>query len=139
MFEKMLVPFDGSEHSERALDVSIKMAKEFIGNITLIHVYPIHFYSMETALIGEAEAARRRAALNVLAKAKERVEAEGIHLETQVMEGQIVQEILKVAREDKFDLIVMGARGVSKIRELILGSVSEGVIRHAPCPVLVVK
>jgi len=53
--------------------------------------------------------------------------------------GRTVQGILKTAREGGFDLIVMGARGVSKIRELLLGSVSDGVIRNAPCPVLVTK
>jgi nucleotide-binding universal stress UspA family protein len=44
-----------------------------------------------------------------------------------------------VCREGKFDLIVMGARGLSKIEELVLGSVSDGVTRHACCPILVVK
>jgi nucleotide-binding universal stress UspA family protein len=51
----------------------------------------------------------------------------------------MVQEILKTARDSEFNLIVMGARGISKIREMLLGSVSDGVIRNAPCPVLVTK
>lgn len=54
-------------------------------------------------------------------------------------EGQVVQEIVKASKEGKFGLIVIGARGMSKIRELISGSVTDGVIRHASCPVLVVK
>jgi nucleotide-binding universal stress UspA family protein len=54
-------------------------------------------------------------------------------------EGHTVQETLKIARDSKFDLIVMGARGISRIREILLGSVSDGVIRNAPCPVLVTK
>ncbi|MCK4482049.1 universal stress protein, partial [Candidatus Bathyarchaeota archaeon] len=47
--------------------------------------------------------------------------------------------VLETAKDGKFNLIVMGARGVSKIREILLGSVSDGVIRNAPCPVLVTK
>jgi nucleotide-binding universal stress UspA family protein len=46
---------------------------------------------------------------------------------------------VELAKEGDFDLIVMGARGMSKIRELLLGSVSEGVVRNAPCNVLIVK
>jgi len=64
---------------------------------------------------------------------------EGVQVETLLREGRTVQEILKVARDSEFELIVMGARGISKIREMLLGSVSDGVIRNAPCPVLVTK
>jgi len=49
------------------------------------------------------------------------------------------EEILKKAREGNFDLIVIGARGISKMKEILIGSVSHGVTTHAPCPVLVVK
>lgn len=51
----------------------------------------------------------------------------------------MVQEILKTARDSEFNLIVMGGRGISKTREMLLGSVINGVIRNAPCPVLVTK
>ena len=60
-------------------------------------------------------------------------------VETLLGEGHTVEEILKTAKEGEFDLIVMGARGLSTIKEIFLGSVSHGVTRHAPCPVLVVK
>ena len=56
-----------------------------------------------------------------------------------LIEGHAVEQIVKVCRENKFDLIVMGARGLSRIKEMLLGSVSDGVTRHAYCPVLVVK
>jgi nucleotide-binding universal stress UspA family protein len=58
---------------------------------------------------------------------------------TLLSEGHTVEEILKTAEEGEFDLIVMGARGISRIKEILMGSVSDGVTRHAPCPVLVGK
>ncbi|MCW3994244.1 MAG: universal stress protein, partial [Candidatus Bathyarchaeota archaeon] len=83
--------------------------------------------------------AARKAGTTILGDGENKVKAEGIQVETLLREGHTVQEILKIAQDSKFDLIVMGARGISKIREMFLGSVSDGVIRNAPCPVLVTK
>ena len=81
----------------------------------------------------------REAGARILAQGQEKAKAEGVEVETMLREGHVVHEIVRAAEEGKFDLIVMGARGISKIKELILGSVSDGVIRNAPCPVLVTK
>jgi len=83
--------------------------------------------------------AARKAGTTILTDGENKVKAEGVQVETLLREGHTVQEILKVARDSEFELIVMGARGISKIREMLLGSVSDGVIRNAPCPVLVTK
>ena len=155
LFEKILAPLDGSEHSLRALEIAIQTAKKFGGKISLIHVYsvtagpiimpepttltPSVVPAMTAAEVFKVAEAARKAGRNILASGEERVKAEGIQVETMLREGDTVQEILKAAREGEFDLIVMGARGISKIREILLGSVSDGVIRNAPCPVLVVK
>jgi len=55
------------------------------------------------------------------------------------VEGHAVEEIVREVREHGFDLIVIGARGLSHIREILLGSVTDGVIHHVSCPVLVIK
>jgi nucleotide-binding universal stress UspA family protein len=155
LFNKILVPLDGSEHSLRALEIAIQIAKKFDGKITLIHVYSV---SVRPVIVPEpstltpgipimapteysrvAEAVREAGA-RILANGKEKAKAEGVEeVETMLKEGHVVQEIVKAAEEGKFDLIVMGARGISKIKELILGSVSDGVVRNAPCPVLITK
>ena len=83
--------------------------------------------------------AARKAGSAILADGKSKIGADGVTVETLLKEGHTVQEILKTARDGEFDLIVMGARGISKIREILLGSVSDGVIRNAPCPVLITK
>jgi nucleotide-binding universal stress UspA family protein len=154
LFNKILVPLDGSEHSLRALEIAIQIAKKFNGKITLIHVYSV---SVRPVIVPEpstltpsipimapteysrvAEAVREAGA-RILASGKDKAKAEGVDVEIMLREGHVVQEIVKAAEEGKFDLIVMGARGISKIKELILGSVSDGVVRNAPCPVLVTK
>ncbi|RLI42102.1 universal stress protein [Candidatus Bathyarchaeota archaeon] len=156
LFKKILVPLDGSEHSLRALEIAVQIAKKFEAKITLIHVYsvgirpvvmpepttltPIGVPVMAPTDVSKVAEATRKAGAAILADGEEKVKAEGIEdVETLLKEGHSVQEIVKTAKEGSFDLIVIGARGISKIREIILGSVSDGVVHNAPCPVLVVK
>lgn len=155
MFEKILVPLDGSEHSLRALQIAVQIAKRFNGKITLIHAYSVGVrpivmaepatLSPQTIPIMAPEdfskvvEATRKMGTTILADGEGKVKAEGVPVETLLKEGHSVQEILRTARDGNFDLIVMGARGISKIREVFLGSVSDGIIRNAPCPVLVTK
>ena len=154
MFEKILVPLDGSEHSLKALTVAIQIAKKFGGKISLIHVYSLALTPgmlpepttltppipvMAPADVSRTIEAARKVGLNVLAEGEQKVKAEGVQVETMLKEGHTVQEIINTAVKEKFDLIVIGARGISKIRELLLGSVTDGVIHHASCPVLVIK
>ncbi|MGD8507032.1 MAG: universal stress protein [Candidatus Bathyarchaeota archaeon] len=150
MFEKILVPLDGSEHSVRASDNAVKIAKKFNGKITLIHVYSgmnpvfVSAITRETGIpdpkfLSKLDEAAREAGANILADGEERAKAEGVQVETLLSAGHTVEEILKTSKEGRFDLIVIGARGLSSIKEIFLGSVSHGVIIHARCPVLVVK
>ncbi len=155
LFEKILVPLDGSEHSLRALEIAIQLAKKFGGKVTLVHVYSVSVRPiimpepttltppgvpvMTPAEVSRVVEATRRAGTRVLQDGEQKVKLENVQVETMLVEGQVVQEITRTAKEGRFDIIVMGARGISKIREMLLGSVSDGVIRHASCPVLVVK
>ena len=155
MFQNLLVPLDGSEHSLRALETAIQIAKKFDAKMTLIHVYsvtvtpvimpepttltPSGVPVMTPAEVTKIVETAREAGQKILADGKRKVESEHIAVETVLKEGNTVQEIAKSAKEARSDLIVMGVKGISKLRELLVGSVSEGVIRQASCPVLVVK
>ena len=154
LFERILVPLDHSEHSQRALDVAIQIAKKFGGKITLIHVYSIvvtpviiHEASSVTSgfpIVNPEYASKlsdsaREAAKRVLEKGKRRAKAENVEVNSLLKEGHTVQEIVRASKEDNFGLIVMGARGVSRIREMLLGSVTDGVMHHTNCPVLVIR
>jgi nucleotide-binding universal stress UspA family protein len=81
----------------------------------------------------------REKARQLLAPAKEKAEKQGVTVQTIVKEGDAVQEIVKTAKEENVELIVMGARGISKLKEILMGSVSHGVSRNAHCPVLIIK
>lgn len=158
LFDKILVPLDGSRSSARALEAAIAIAKKFNGEITLSHVYSVGI--LTATLTSEVEEstltpsgnslppsevywvtkdAIRKAGANLLSKNEEMVRAKGISVEKLLKEGHLVQEIREVAKEGEYDLIVIGVKGISEVRETRLGSVSEKVIRNAQCPVLVIK
>jgi nucleotide-binding universal stress UspA family protein len=139
----------------RALNAAIQIAKCFHGKITLVHVYSV---SMTPVIVPEPSTltapaapmlapiemskvaeASRDAGNHILANGAEKVKTEKVEVETILAEGHTVQEIIKTAKEGDFSLIAIGARGLSHIRILLLGSTTDGVIHHASCPVLVVK
>jgi nucleotide-binding universal stress UspA family protein len=154
-FQKVLVPIDGSEHSQRALEAAVQIAKKFGGKMTLLHVYsvtvpavvlpepttltPAGVPVVTSAEVSKMVEAARTAGNRILTEGEQKVKSSNVEVETALREGNTVQEIVRMAKEGKFDLIVMGVKGVSRIRELLMGSVSEGVIKNAPCPVLIVK
>jgi len=154
LFQKILVPLDGSEHSIKALDVAIQIAKRFRGKITLVHVYSVVAVPsmvpepsvaaagvpvMVPIDISKVIDATRKVGLRILDDGAQRAKAEKVEVETLLEEGHTVEEIIRVAKEGNFELIVVGARGISRIKQMFLGSVSEGVMHHVACPVLVVR
>jgi nucleotide-binding universal stress UspA family protein len=155
VFERILVPLDGSEHSQRALETAIQIGRKFRSEIVLLHVYsvtvtpvivpepttvtPVGVPVATSAEVAKMVDAARDVGREILAEGKRNVETEGIEVETVLREGNSVQEIVKLAKEGQFSLVVVGARGIHRIREILMGSVSEGVAKNAPCPVLVVK
>jgi len=144
LFEKILVPLDGSEHSINALEKAIQIAKKFDGRITLIHAYSTDLVSLPkeyalTETTPEMVEVSRYNGANILADAQIRARHQGVQVESLLKAGQAVDSIIETSRDGNFDLIVMGARGLSPMQEILLGSVSHGVTAHAPCPILVVK
>ena len=139
LFEKILVPFDGSEHSIWALGKAVQIAKKVGGEITLIHVYSISRIAITPMQVYKYAQAMRKHGGGILEDGKKKAEAEGVQVQTLLVDGHTVEEILKAVKEGNFGLVVIGARGTSKIKGLLMGSVSEAVTRHASCPVLVVR
>jgi nucleotide-binding universal stress UspA family protein len=139
LFEKILIPLDGSEQSIWALGKAIQIAKKIGGEITLIHVYSVSPLAITPMQVIKYVQAMRKHGNGILKDGKKKAKAEGVQALTLLVDGHAVEEILKAAKEGNFSLIVIGARGVSKIKELLMGSVSDGVTKLAPCSVLVVR
>ena len=140
LFEKILVPLDGSEHSSRALEVAIQLAKQLKSRLVLFTVYSMvaaSGSSPELSLMA-IDASRDRGK-EILKTSEERARLESIEVETELASGTAVEAILEKSKEWRFDMIIMGARGLGTMNKLFIGSVSEGVVKNAPCPVLVVK
>lgn len=134
--ERILVAMDGSKCSEKALDQAISMAK--ICNSTLFGISVIELYpgQMEVApaLVEKLSAETRE----ILERVKDRAAKENISCETIVhIGGQPHEFIIQEVKEKNIDLIVMGTHGRTGLKKLLMGSVTERVIGHAPCAVLV--
>jgi nucleotide-binding universal stress UspA family protein len=154
LFKKILVPLDGSEHSLKALDAAASIAQKFGGDITLLNAYsiqPVLFPepsnpSMPAPILTRADVSRlaegaERLGNRIVGEGEQRIKSANVQVKVKkiVVEGHAVEEIVRVANQENIDLIVIGARGVSHMREMLLGSVTDGVMHHVRCPVLVIK
>jgi nucleotide-binding universal stress UspA family protein len=136
---RILVPTDGSDSAKAAFAKALELAKKYRGNVTVANVIEPVSWTMATpdALMLEKKAEEWQAA--VLADAAKEARKAGLKVKAVALRGDIAEEIVKYARKERCDLIVMGSRGLSPTERFLLGSVSEKVLRHAPCSVLVVR
>ncbi len=141
-FETILVPVDFSDHSKEALDTAIQIAHLFGSTIHLLHCYHIQTAGISPYGIvlpsGYCEDIRD-AAEKRLSDWHAIVSKEGIKTESILSADSPSVTINLTAEEIGADLIVMGTRGLSGLKHAMLGSVTERVVRLAPCPVLTVK
>ena len=140
MFEHILLGVDGSEHALHAAQKAAELARTVNSKILRIVIAyePVPSYlgepNMQTAI-----SARMKEAETILEKAMEAVGKIPGEVHTEILEGPPAEAILDVANTRKSDLIVMGSRGLGPLRGAMLGSQSQKVVQHAPCPVLIVR
>ena len=140
--EKILVPVDFSEHSASALEMAIDLAKVFGAGIHLLHCYQIQPLSISPygiVLPENFDQEIRQAAERRVDEWRAKVMLEGVEVAVHLSSRFPSLEISELASEVGADLIVMGTRGLSGIKHVLLGSVAERTLRLAPCPVLTVK
>ena len=141
----ILVPVDFSPHAERAFSFAATLAQRFGAKLSLLHVVEDPFltgaWNNEIYVPNVVELLE-----NLIADAGKRLEAfqkeaEGLCLvaDTTVTKGRPAHAIVEFAKEGGFDLIVMGTHGRTGVSHIVMGSVAEGVLRRAPCPVLTVR
>ena len=137
---KILVPIDFSDPSQSALEDAIDLAKTWGSELHLLHCYSIHPAAMDPyglAYPERFEQEVRQAAQSRLSEWGEKARAQGVEV-TEHLSGRFPSdEIPAQAAELGIDLIVMGTRGLSGLKHVLLGSVAERSLRAAPCPVWV--
>ena len=140
MFKKILIANDGSAGAKHALQVAIDLAKKYNAELHSISVEEgVPHYA---ATIGEVEEFRKEANeyfKKINDEALEFARKEGIELHTKVQAGHEVETIVDCAKQGKFDLLVIGFMGHSKIFGRVWGSTSQNIAKLAPCTVVVVK
>ena len=138
MFDCIIYATDGSDHAQKALIYARDLAKLHDSKLFVVHVYSrvsdLFGYKEYDTILGHRLAAGKK----VIKEAVKELELAGLTFETELLEGPKAEAIMKVAETRDADLIVLGARGMSSLEGLLLGSVSQKVIHHATCPVLVV-
>lgn len=143
MFERILVPLDGSSRAEEAIPVAARIARAFDGSILLLHVV---IPPVSTGKYSVPEAYPRREADEELAEANEYLktvamleELSHIPTESQALVGDVAPTILNAAHSMHAALIVLSSHGYSGFNRWMLGSVAEKIIRHASIPVVVIR
>ena len=141
MLSKLLVPVDGSENSLRALDHAIYLAKKTGANITAMNVIenPPTVYVESQKLLNDLLAKFREESANILDKCKQIAEKNDVKIETVMGEGDAASTIVGYAQKGDFDTIIIGRRGFGRFKEMMLGSISNKVLHHAKCTVMIVK
>lgn len=139
MLKKLLVAIDDSPISKKVVDAAVDLAKGLDAEILLISVVPLPEHAGTVGEVVEAKAEGEKRFGRYLWDAQQKVEAAGVKARTKLLFGHPANMIVKCAGEGKFDLIVMGYKGVSPIQRFLLGSVSSAVTQHCPCTVMLVK
>lgn len=145
MYKKLLVPLDGSMQAGQAAEYAMELAKCMDSEVLFLHVIPAlppyeNYQSQQKTetyqqihndlLIGGRE---------IIEGAKEDYSNENINTSFKILWGNPAMEICRLAKEENFDLIIMGNRGLGGVKGYLMGSVSNRVVRHASCPVMIVR
>jgi nucleotide-binding universal stress UspA family protein len=139
MFGKILCANDGSEHAFRALALAITIAKENNSELHMVSVEEIDYLPVLIEDIKqETEKAARRFHA-VLQQARSMAEKESVKLETHILAGHPVRDIVDLAANLEIDLVVIGSKGRSQLYKLLIGSRVDQIVHLAHCPVLVVR
>ena len=136
-FERIILPVDGSDHSNKAVKKAFILAKKLEIPIYAIHVKEQTFLIHDPQLMNPLDKLMHDQADTYLKDINDLREKTGVPVLTRVKKGIPYIEIVEEANDS--DLIIMGIKGKTNFHKLLIGSVSEKVIRHAPCPVLLVR
>jgi nucleotide-binding universal stress UspA family protein len=134
MFQKALVPVDGSPITAGLVAYAIGFAKKAGCSLTFLYVVDL------PQTVPAAEVEKQKAAnMKIPEQSREKAAEEGLSSSSMVEIGKPAETVICMADREKFDLIILGSRGHSRLKRLIVGSVADKVMEHAPCPVLIFR
>jgi nucleotide-binding universal stress UspA family protein len=141
--KRILVPTDFSAQSKKALKYALEFAEQFGASLILAHVVTPMIYPPDAGLVpiemqGMGLNLEKQARESLAALAKREVPP-GTTVRTVIRTGNPYYEIANIALEQGADLIVISTHGYTGLKKVLLGGTAERVVRHAPCPVLVVR
>lgn len=139
-FKTILCPLDFSDESHRAVPYAVRFARESGGKLLLLHVIHVpsgELYQEEGRVLTFEEARQR--ALDRLRDIRQAYAATLPDVELLTDVGDPAEQVVRVARQRDVDLIVLSTHGQSSLEHILVGSVAEGIMRHAPCPIFVVR
>lgn len=139
LFSRILVAVDGSDSAKRAFERSVYLAKRCNSKLDIIHVVLDSTYGGDSAATFQLIEELKERGKKLLDECKNEAMRNGIQVETLLKLGDHAQVLIETANKGDYELIMMGSRGLSPFKELLLGSVSFKVMHHAKCPVMVVR
>ena len=149
LFSKILVPMDGSDYSFKAAEYAIDIARRYESEIALISVVASKvrygassgiFGAIPPSYLNKYENEAKKWFNRVLVKVKkDGLKVKKIKTDVITTPLSIVSTILQYAQKDDADLIVIGTRGITGFKKMLLGSVASGIVTYAHCPVLVIR
>jgi nucleotide-binding universal stress UspA family protein len=139
MFDKILHANDGSEQAFHALSLALAIAEQNGSELHMVSVEEIDYMPEFIEEVREEKGTAARRFHTVIQRARAMAEDRKVKLQTHVLAGHPVRDIVALAADLKVDLLVIGATGHSALYERMIGSRADRIVQLAPCPVLVVK
>ncbi|MDD1763412.1 MAG: universal stress protein [Methanobacteriaceae archaeon] len=131
MFEKILVPTDGSEYAARAVEVALSLARELDSRVVALHV-------LDEKLIMPFEVLEEEGQ-NILGQVRKRGEEMGVPVDEIILFGNPRHDMAKIATKSGADLVIIGTHGRTGVERLLMGSVAESALKTVQVPVMLVK
>jgi nucleotide-binding universal stress UspA family protein len=147
MIEKILFPIDGSENSKRAFNHVVEVAKNFAATVVIIHAYELpseisiiggRYGSTYSSLMNDVENNLLAHGQFIVNETREQIKEHGLNTETILVKGEAGPAIVKAIGSENCEMVIMSSKGSGAFERILLGSVSDYVIHHTKCPVLLV-
>ena len=148
LYNNILVPYDGSVHSQKALKMAVHMASTFDSSLYLVNVIdvsavspPGQIHSKNTRkTLDQIKSTVKTSIESYLQKIQKDYEDSGVIVKGFVLEGEITGKLLKFTQDHDIDLVIIGSKGLSGVSKIkTLGSVSRKISELAKCPVIIVR